>query len=72
MGHNRKEYPHGTHVAKCPHGIKAIAFSSVKQRVQKFDGATSVDCSLPSVVEIVCLIISFSLRSPAFDSFDTD
>jgi hypothetical protein len=72
MGHDRKEYPHGTHVAQCPHGIKAITFSSVKQRAQESHEAESVDCSLSSVVEIVCLTFSFSLRLPAFNSFDTD
>ena len=37
-GHVRREWPHGTQLMKCPQGMQATCFSSVKQRTQGFEG----------------------------------
>jgi hypothetical protein len=60
MGHDRNEWPQGTHVAKWPHGIHANLFSSVKQRTQGLDGVESAVWSWSLVFVVVGLIVFVS------------
>ena len=41
IGQDRRECPHGTHVAKWPHGMHANRFCSSRQRTHKLDDAES-------------------------------
>ncbi|CAF4691499.1 unnamed protein product [Rotaria socialis] len=41
IGHNRREWPHGTQAHRWPHGMHAIRLSSVKHRTQRFSANES-------------------------------
>lgn len=81
MGHDRRECPQGTQVARWPQGIQARRFSSVRHKTQGFNGDESSIwlCAVVSITDdfrfFVCWSVSVGVGvsiSLEADSDDVD
>ncbi len=72
IGHKRRLCPHATQVVKCPHGMQARRFSSVKHKTQGFDGDESSigRCKVVSIADDVRFFVCCS--AVVFNSLRTD
>ena len=73
MGHDRNEWPHGTHVAKWPHGMHASRFSSLMQSAQGFAKVVSVVCigsEATAVVRVFATFVSLMADAAGILGFD--
>jgi hypothetical protein len=76
IGHDRSEWPQGTHVARWPQGMQARRFSSSKHRTQRFDDDASFAWTFSGNIVFFVLISFFSsvfiIESSRFPSLATE